>query len=289
MIMIEIQILNEDLISRMAAEGVIANVQPSFVPTDMILARSRLSLEQQRFSYAWKSMLDAGVIVAGGSDSPIEFPSPFVGIYDAMYRTNAHKGQAVPDEKIEISMDVYWPDECLTFAEALWMYTIGASFASFSESRSGCISSGFWGDFVLVDPSILSNPSILRSVRPSIVIVGGTITYSSDQRQCAVKQCADSATSPISKDKNFDAMASLMTETKGPFNPGKGGNLSCNVSEAGRSDGKKLYGSPAFNSQQDILTLSSWPLSKRSSHSAYSCACLLKGLYCVENIDEYEH
>ena len=48
------QVLGDDLIHRMKIGGVIANVQPSFVPTDMRWVQERLSVCQQQYSYAWK-------------------------------------------------------------------------------------------------------------------------------------------------------------------------------------------------------------------------------------------
>ena len=51
------QVLGDDLIDRMVSGGVIANVQPSFVPTDMKWVQQRLSIAQQQYSYAWKVRL----------------------------------------------------------------------------------------------------------------------------------------------------------------------------------------------------------------------------------------
>lgn len=48
------QVLSSSLIDRMASGGVVANVQPSFVPTDMRWVQQRLTPVQQRYSYAWK-------------------------------------------------------------------------------------------------------------------------------------------------------------------------------------------------------------------------------------------
>ena len=63
------QVLREDLIDRMVSLNIVANIQPSFVPTDMRWVQDRLSKEKQRFSYAWRSLMYKGVVVAGGSDA----------------------------------------------------------------------------------------------------------------------------------------------------------------------------------------------------------------------------
>lgn len=124
------QVLGPDLIERMAQLGVVANIQPPFVPTDMKWVRARLGAQQLQYSYAWKTLLmhsstaaaeDSNIlVVAGGSDSPIEHPNPFTGIYDAIFRTNKHRLQSGEEEEI-----VFQPHECLTFSQALWTYTIG--------------------------------------------------------------------------------------------------------------------------------------------------------------------
>lgn len=51
------QVLGKDLIDRMHSGGVVANIQPSFVPTDMKWVQQRLTPSQQEYSYAWKVRL----------------------------------------------------------------------------------------------------------------------------------------------------------------------------------------------------------------------------------------
>lgn len=87
--------------------------------------RDRLPAQQLQHAYAWRSLLAAGVRVAGGSDAPIESCSPFAGIHDAMMRSS--RGGA----------ETFKADERLTFAEALYLYTLGAAVASGSEELLG--------------------------------------------------------------------------------------------------------------------------------------------------------
>lgn len=67
----------------MAAAGVIASVQPSFVPADAAWIGRRLGTHRQTWAYPFASMVAAGVTLRGGSDAPVESPDPFVGIRDA--------------------------------------------------------------------------------------------------------------------------------------------------------------------------------------------------------------
>ncbi|ETV94660.1 hypothetical protein, variant 1 [Aphanomyces invadans] len=105
------QILGPDLLETMAALGVVANIQPSFVVTDATFASKRLPPSLLPYSYCWQKMIDAGIVCAGGSDAPIETSNPFQGMYDAMHRT------APLDD----------PLECLSFPHALQLYTLNSA------------------------------------------------------------------------------------------------------------------------------------------------------------------
>ena len=74
------QVLGPDLIARMAKLGVVADVQPSFVPTDARFVFERINASIHPWSYAWRTMMAEGVHVAGGSDAPVEPPRPFLGM-----------------------------------------------------------------------------------------------------------------------------------------------------------------------------------------------------------------
>ena len=178
------QILWSDLIERMSRSGVVADIQPSFVPTDMMYISERLPLERQKYAYAWKTLLNNDIIVAGGSDSPIETANPFIGLYDAIFRMSRN------------SSDVFKPEERLSFSQALWTYTVGASTCSKTEDVLGQIKEGYIADLTIVDAKILSDHSLLKSVRPSHVIIGGQIVYQPDKESVATA----SRTSPLSMD-----------------------------------------------------------------------------------------
>ena len=90
--------------------GVIANVQPQFVHTDSLWAEKRLPSELLKYAYSWKTLMNNEIIVTGGSDAPIEVPNPLYGLYYAITRKGA-------DGK------VFKPEECLTFREAVKLYT----------------------------------------------------------------------------------------------------------------------------------------------------------------------
>lgn len=123
--------------------------------------------------------MERGIYCAGGSDAPVEDCSPLLGIYDAMHRlphsckTAAAAAAAATSSTASLEEDegkkkqkeeheehhqnehlCFLPDERLTFAEALWLYTIGAAYACHSEGGLGRIEPGYLADFIVVDRDV---------------------------------------------------------------------------------------------------------------------------------------
>ncbi|TYZ60260.1 hypothetical protein PybrP1_008491 [[Pythium] brassicae (nom. inval.)] len=169
------QILGDDLLHAMAAQGVIGNIQPSFTITDASFARKRLAEPTLAYAYCWKTMLARGIVCAGGSDAPIETCNPLQGIYDAVYRHKPGQPQ-----------DAFLPREALTFEQALTIYTKNGAFAAMEEARLGQLAPGFQADFVVLqrdvtqDHAALLDPDVVRSV-----YVGGRRTFAFDQAAAA--------------------------------------------------------------------------------------------------------
>ncbi len=134
--------LRADLIERMVAAGVVADVQPQFVLTDSAWVDRRLPAPLLPFAYAWRTLLARGIVCAGGSDSPIELPAPLVGMHAAMRRPAASA----------CAERVFRAAECLTFAQALWMYTSGAAYCAGKEHVFGLLKTGYSADFVVLSP-----------------------------------------------------------------------------------------------------------------------------------------
>lgn len=124
----------------MVAAGVVADVQPQFVLTDSAWVDRRLPAPLLPFAYAWRTLLARGIVCAGGSDSPIEVPAPLVGMHAAMRRPAA---PACVERTFRAA-------ECLTFAQALWMYTSGAAYCAGKEHVFGLLKEGYSADFVVL-------------------------------------------------------------------------------------------------------------------------------------------
>jgi predicted amidohydrolase YtcJ len=125
---------------------VIASMQPSHLLTDMNWAEARLGPKRAEHSYAWAEFLKRGVILAFGTDYPVEPVTPFRGLYAAVTRKNE-------DGKKE-----YFAEQKLTVEQAIAAYTTGSAFAEFAENDKGTLAPGMLADFVVLDRDITSVP-----------------------------------------------------------------------------------------------------------------------------------
>ena len=133
------QVVEPSDFDRFAKLGVIASMQPSHLLTDMAWAGARLGPEREPYSYAWRSFLDHGVMLAFGTDYPVESLNPFRGLYAAVTRQN------------EAGTQTYQRQEKITIEEAIYAYTQGSAFAEFAEHRLGRLEPGYLADMVVLD------------------------------------------------------------------------------------------------------------------------------------------
>jgi predicted amidohydrolase YtcJ len=162
------QVVDPADIPRFARLGVIASMQPSHLLTDMNWAMDRLGPQRAAYSYAWKAFLDAGVVVAFGTDYPIEPITPFRGLYAAVTRAN------------EAGTKTYFPENALTRTQALYAYTQGSAYAEFAETRKGKLVPGYEADFILLDRNLLTVPApAILGTKVLETVVGGKTVYTS--------------------------------------------------------------------------------------------------------------
>ncbi len=140
------QILDPSDIARFSKLGVIASMQPSHAIGDLYFAPARLGDARLDGAYAWRSLLDSGAIIAGGSDAPVERGDPLIEFYAAVARKDL-EGK---------SGDNWRPEEKVTRAEALAMFTSAPAFASFQESDLGTIEVGKKADFTVFSKDIMT-------------------------------------------------------------------------------------------------------------------------------------
>ena len=160
------QVVAPEDFARFAAEHVIASMQPSHLLTDMAWAGQRLGPERSRFAYAWKTFLDHGVVLAFGTDYPVESISPFRGVYSAITRQN------------ETGTQTFQPQEKLSLNQALYAYTQGSAFAEYAEANKGLLIPGYLADFIVLDRDLTkASPQQILHARVLETIVGGRVRY----------------------------------------------------------------------------------------------------------------
>ncbi|MDZ7628937.1 MAG: amidohydrolase [Parvularculaceae bacterium] len=160
------QILDTDDIARFAQLGVIASMQPSHAIGDLHFAPARLGDARLDGAYAWRSLLDAGARVAGGSDAPVERGDPLIEFYAAVARKDL-KG---------FSAENWRPNEKLTREEALALFTSAPAYASFQEADLGTIEAGKKADFTVFSKDIMTAPEAeILTTKPVMSVVDGAI------------------------------------------------------------------------------------------------------------------
>ncbi|MDR5682810.1 MAG: amidohydrolase [Armatimonadota bacterium] len=160
------QLLHPDDIGRFARIGVVASMQPIHCTSDRDTA-DRYWGRRARYAYAFRSLTDAGAVLAFGSDAPVETLDVLRGLHAAVFRRDPHDGR-----------DPWYPQEALTVEEALRAYTNGAAYASGEEHVKGSLEEGKVCDLTVLDHDIVRDPSSLAHARVRMTVVGGQVVFS---------------------------------------------------------------------------------------------------------------
>ena len=165
------QVLAVSDLARVGALGLIASMQPSHAIGDLKFAPDRLGMDRLAGAYAWKTLLDDGAVVVGGSDAPVEVGSPLIEFYAAVARRDLQGG----------SGEGWHPEEALSREQALTLFTSAPAFASFMEDDLGTIEPGKLGDFTVFDRDLMTvpEPEILEA-KTVMTVIGGDVVWQQD-------------------------------------------------------------------------------------------------------------
>jgi predicted amidohydrolase YtcJ len=162
------QILDPADIPRFAELDVIPSMQAVHQTSDMYWAGKRLGDSRLWGAYAWRSLLDSGVIVPNGSDFPVERVNPLYSFHSAVTRQDEN----------DFPPGGWYPAQRMTREEALKSMTLWPAYAAFQEKEMGSLSPGKYADFVILDRDIMTvAPEQILGTRVMATYLGGKAVY----------------------------------------------------------------------------------------------------------------
>ncbi|UMZ75483.1 amidohydrolase [Natranaerofaba carboxydovora] len=161
-------ITDDSLIKMLQENNIGVDFQPNFLSSEAHWIQDVLCEDHLKDLYRWKSMVDKGVLLAAGSDSPVEPINPFLGIRSAVLRQNL---DLWPSEGFN-------PKEKLSVEDMLQAYTYNAAYQYFEEDCKGSIETGNFADLIVLskDPfdTVLNE---LDQIEVLMSFVSGQLVY----------------------------------------------------------------------------------------------------------------
>jgi predicted amidohydrolase YtcJ len=155
-------------IERFGRLGVIASVQPYHAADDGRWVENRIGAERCKTTYAFRSLLDHGAVLALGSDWPVAPLNPLMGIYAAVTRetTDGKNPQG------------WHPEQKISLEEAIKGFTWSGAYAEFSEDQKGSLEEGKLADIIVLDQDLFKiEPAKIKDVKVTMTIAGGQIVF----------------------------------------------------------------------------------------------------------------
>lgn len=155
-------------VPRFSELGVIASVQPYHCIDDGVWAEKRIGPERIKYTYPFKSFLEAGVKLCFGTDWYVAPLNPILGLYAAVTRRTL-------DDK---NPDGWIPEQKISIEDAIKCYTINSAYAAFEENIKGSIEVGKLADMIVLSDDLLSiDPVKIKDVQVLMTIFDGKIIY----------------------------------------------------------------------------------------------------------------
>ena len=152
--------LNAEMIKDMKQLGLIASCQPPFINSEYSWLEKRLGKERCKYTYPFKSLTEAGVVIASGSDGPVENPSVIMGLHALVTRNG------------------FVTEQCISMEEALKTYTINGAYAAFEEDVKGSIELGKLANFVVLDKNPLEvSKEDIKNIQVLETIIRGQTVF----------------------------------------------------------------------------------------------------------------
>ncbi|WP_062234535.1 amidohydrolase [Fictibacillus sp. FJAT-27399] len=161
-------IASPDLQQRMKDLGVVIIPNPVFMYVNGDVYRQYYG-ERVNVMYPARDYIDKGIIAAFGSDTPVTYSDPLLGIHAAVNR-RSKSGKMVGE------------NQCVDVVEAIRAYTWNGAYASFDEKVKGSLEVGKLADIVVLNESILKvDQTKIKDLHVEITMIDGEILYRSEQ------------------------------------------------------------------------------------------------------------
>jgi len=162
------QILHHDDIPRFAQLDVIPSMQATHQTSDMYWAPNRLGYARTLGAYAWRSLLNTGVVIPNGTDFPVEAVNPFFTFHASVTRQDSDN----------YPVGGWFPQERMTRDEALKSITLWPAYAAFQDRDMGSLAPGKLADFVILDRDIMTvAPELLAGTQVLATYLAGRAVY----------------------------------------------------------------------------------------------------------------
>ena len=160
-----LQLIRRKDVARLKKLGITASMQPSHCPADIEMCRNYWG-KRSANAYMFRTLIDKKIPLTFGSDVPIEPLDPLVGIEAAVRR--ARPG----------SRDVFYPEQRITPAEALYGFTAGTAYAVGQEYRRGMLLPGYPADYIVLSHDILKcAPTKISQTKVLATVLDGKLKY----------------------------------------------------------------------------------------------------------------
>ncbi|MEO6211216.1 MAG: amidohydrolase family protein [Gemmatimonadaceae bacterium] len=162
------QIISPSDMPRFAQLGVIPSMQASHETSDMPWAERRLGPERIRGAYAWRTLLNSGVVIPNGTDFPVERVNPIITFHSSVTRQDADNNPP----------GGWYGDQRMTREEALRSMTLWPAYAAFQEGELGSITAGKYADFTILTRDIMTvAPERILGAQVVATYLGGEAVY----------------------------------------------------------------------------------------------------------------
>jgi len=162
------QHLRQEDIKRFGSLKVVASMQPFHIIDDGRWAWKRLDEKRLKGTYAFRTLLDSGAVLAFGSDSPVAPINPLFGVYAAVTRRTL-------DDK---NPNGWLPEQKISVDETVRAFTWGSAYAEFQEKVKGTLEPGKLADFVMISDDIFTiDPVKIRDAKVLLTVLDGRVVY----------------------------------------------------------------------------------------------------------------